>query len=50
MNLKNFSVLMLALALIFTLGGAASAGDDRPHEGKVISVDNDGMVLTILGE
>jgi len=50
MNLKNFSVLMLALALIFTLGGAASAGDDRPHEGKVISVDNDGMVLTIQGE
>ena len=50
MNLKNFSVLMLALALILTFGGAASAGDDRPHEGKVVSVDNDGMVLTIQGE
>jgi Cu/Ag efflux protein CusF len=50
MNLKNFSVLMLALALILTLGGVATAADDRPHEGKIISVDKEAMVLSVQGD
>jgi Cu/Ag efflux protein CusF len=49
MNLKNFSVLMLALALILSFGGVATA-DDRPHEGKVISVDQEGMMLSVQGD
>jgi len=50
MNLKNCSVLMLALALILTLGGVATAADDRPHEGKVISVDKEAMVMSVQGD
>lgn len=49
MNLKNFSVLMLAFALIVSLGGVATAAD-RPHEGKVISVDNAAMTLSVQGD
>ena len=49
MNLKKFSVLMLALALSLTFGGVATA-DDRPHEGKVISVDKETMVMSVQGD
>lgn len=50
MNLRRLSVSMLALALILTLGGVATAADDRPHEGKVISVDQDAMVMSVQGD
>jgi Cu/Ag efflux protein CusF len=50
MNLRKLSVSMLALALILTLGGVATAADDRPHEGKVISVDKDAMVMSVQGD
>jgi Cu/Ag efflux protein CusF len=48
MNLKT--VLMLALALTLTCGGAATAADDRPHEGKVISVDQAAMTMSVQGD
>ena len=50
MNLRNFSVFMLALALVLTAGGIATAANERPHEGKVISVDQAGMVMSVQGD
>jgi Cu/Ag efflux protein CusF len=50
MNLRKFSALMLALALILTFGGVATAADDRPHEGKVISIDKEAKVLSVQGD
>jgi Cu/Ag efflux protein CusF len=50
MKLRKLSVVILALALISTLGGFATAGDDRPHEGKVISVDMAAMVMSVQGD
>jgi Cu/Ag efflux protein CusF len=50
MNLRRLSVSMLALALILTLGGVATAADDRPHEGKVISVDQQAMTMSVQGD
>jgi Cu/Ag efflux protein CusF len=47
MNLKT--VLMLALALILTCGGVATAAD-RPHDGKVIGVDREALTITVQGE
>ena len=41
--------LIFVLSLLLTVGGLAIA-DDRPHEGKVISVDKDAMVLVVQGE
>jgi Cu/Ag efflux protein CusF len=41
---------MLALALILTIGGVATAADDRPHEGKVTSVDKEAMVMSVQGD
>jgi Cu/Ag efflux protein CusF len=49
MKLRKLSVLMLALALISTFGGIATA-DDRPHEGKVISVDQQAMTMSVQGD
>jgi hypothetical protein len=49
MKLRNLAVALLALGLTLTLGTAAIA-DDRPHEGKVVSVDLVARVLTVQGE
>ena len=40
---------MFVLSLLLAVGGRAIA-DDRPHEGKVVKIDNDAMVLTVQGE
>jgi hypothetical protein len=50
MKLRNFTVLMLALGLVLGLGGLAIADDNRPHEGKVINIDKDMMVLSVQGD
>jgi Cu/Ag efflux protein CusF len=50
MNLRKMSVWMLALALVLSFGGFATAADDRPHEGKVISVDKEAMVMSVQGD
>jgi Cu/Ag efflux protein CusF len=52
MKLRNFTVLMLALGLVLGLGGLglASADDNRPHEGKVINIDKDLMMLSVQGD
>jgi Cu/Ag efflux protein CusF len=49
MKLKNLAYLVLALSLLLGVGGPATA-DDRPHEGKVISVDKEAMVLVVQGD
>jgi Cu/Ag efflux protein CusF len=49
MKLKKFAVLMSVLSLVLTLGGVAFA-EDRPHEGKVVSVDQEQMVLAVQGD
>ena len=50
MKLRKLSVLMLALSLVLGLGALAIADDNRPHEGKVINIDRDLMVLSVQGE
>jgi len=50
MKIRKISVLVLALALVSTAGGLATAGDNRPHEGKVTNVDKDTMTLTVQGD
>jgi len=52
MKLRNFTVLMLALGLVLGLGGLglASADDNRPHEGKVINIDKNLMMLSVQGD
>jgi Cu/Ag efflux protein CusF len=50
MKLKNFAVLIFALALVLTVGTVATADDNRPHEGKVISIDKAAMVLAVQGD
>ena len=49
MKLRHFGFLVLALSLLLAVGGLATA-DDRPHEGKVIQIDKDAMVLVVQGE
>jgi Cu/Ag efflux protein CusF len=49
MKLKNFFVWMFVLGLMLGVGGVVNS-DDRPHEGKVISIDLTGMVLTVQGD
>jgi len=49
MNLRKFGALMFALSLLLAAGGLATA-DDRPHEGKVIKVDKDVMVMSVQGD
>ena len=49
MRLRKLSALMFALSLLLGLGGLAIA-DDRPHEGKVVKIDKDAMVLTVQGD
>jgi hypothetical protein len=50
MKLRNFTVLMLALSLLLGVGGLAIADDERPHEGKVIRIDKDVMMLSVQGD
>ena len=50
MKTKKLSILMLALSLVLSLGGLAMADDNRPHEGKVISIDKDLMVMSVQGD
>ena len=51
MKLRNFTIAMLALSLLLGLGGLGLAtADDRPHEGKVIKIDKDLMMLSVQGE
>jgi Cu/Ag efflux protein CusF len=47
---RKVSVLMLALALILTLGGVATVAADRPHDGKVIGVDREAMTISVQGD
>src|SRR5262245_28156176 len=49
MKWRNFAIVIFALGLILTLGGLATA-DDRPHEGKVIKVDKELMVMSVQGQ
>jgi Cu/Ag efflux protein CusF len=49
MRLRNSAILMFVLSLLLAVGGLAIA-DDRPHEGKVVKIDKDAMVLTVQGE
>ena len=50
MKLRNFAVWSLVLGLILSFGGPVFAGDDRPKEGKVITLDTEAMVLTVQGD
>ena len=52
MKLRNFTALMLALGLVLGLGGVglAMADDNRPHEGKIIKIDKDLMMLSVQGD
>jgi Cu/Ag efflux protein CusF len=47
MKTRIFPTLILALGLVL---GAAATADDRPNEGKVISIDRAGMVLSVQGD
>ncbi len=49
MRLRHFGPLMFALSLLLAVGRFAIAGD-RPHEGKVITVDREAMVLVVQGD
>jgi general stress protein 26 len=50
MNLRKLAALMFALVLGLTVGMIATADDNRPHEGKVISIDMNAMVLSVQGD
>ena len=50
MKPRKLSVLILALSLVLGLGALAIADDNRPHEGKVINIDRDLMVLSVQGD
>src|SRR5580765_6181449 len=50
MKLRQIGVLISVLSLILTLGAFATAAGDRPHEGKVIALDNEGMMLSVQGD
>jgi Cu/Ag efflux protein CusF len=49
MKLRKFAILMFALSFLLGVGGLATA-DDRPHEGKVIKLDKELMVLSVQGD
>jgi Cu/Ag efflux protein CusF len=42
--------LLVVLACAFLLCASAAVADDRPHEGKVISIDKDAMTLVVQGD
>ena len=51
MKARNIVVLACALCLVLTVGAPAVADNkDRPHEGKVISIDKDAMSMVVQGE
>ena len=47
MKLRMLTVLMLVLGLV---AGAAAFADNRPHEGKVVSVDKETMTMSVQGD
>ena len=47
--LKKFGVLLFALGLVLGVGGVVNSGD-RPHEGKVISIDHTAMVVVVQAD
>ena len=49
MKLRKFSALMFVLSLLLSIGRIAYA-EDRPHEGKVLTIDQEAMVLTVQGD
>ena len=49
MKTRRSAVLMFALSLLLAVSGLATA-DDRPHEGKVVKVDKDTMVMSVQGD
>jgi len=49
MKLRTLALLACALGLVLTVGALAMAGD-RPHEGKIVSIDKDGMSMVVQGE
>jgi len=48
--MKRLAAFVFALALMLTGGVVATAADDRPHEGKIINLDQTAMVLMVQGE
>ncbi len=47
--MKTKSLVLLVCAVL-AFGSAALAGDDRPHEGKVVSIDKAAMSMVVQGE
>jgi hypothetical protein len=51
MKPRNLIAVVCAVCLVLTVGAAATAGDqERPHEGKVISLDQTAMSMSVQGE
>ena len=51
MKPRNLIAVVCAVCLLLTVGAAAVADDqERPHEGKVISLDKDAMTMSVQGE
>jgi hypothetical protein len=49
MKPRDLIAVACAVCLLLTVGAAAVA-DDRPHEGKVISLDKAAMTMSVQGE
>ena len=50
MKLKYFLVAVCAVALLLAVGAAVADDQQRPDEGKVISLDRDAMSMVVQGK
>jgi hypothetical protein len=48
MNKKRIAALVCAFALL--VAGSFAFADDRPHDGKIISIDKQAMSMVVQGE
>lgn len=49
MKPRKLAILMCVLSVVLSVGTLAIA-DDRPHEGKIISIDKAAMTMSVQGE
>ena len=50
MKPRNLIAVVCALGLLLAVGAPALADEHRPHEGKIVSLDQTAMTMTVQGE
>ena len=50
MKPRNLIAVVCALGLLLAVGAPALADEHRPHEGKIVSLDQSAMTMTVQGE